>query len=51
VRRHQCPRERRGLDADLTEVIVNMVSTGSVLGITAAVNRFRKRVPQAKVVI
>lgn len=43
------PHEERGLSADLNEVIVNLVSTGSAVAIAAAVKNFRNRVPRAKV--
>jgi len=43
------PREQRGLGADVNEVIVNLVSTGSVVAITAAGKRFRERFPHHKV--
>jgi len=43
------PYEERGLSADLNEVIVNPVSTGSAVAIAAAVKNFRNRVPRAKV--
>jgi hypothetical protein len=43
------PEERRGLGADANEVIVNLVSTGSVVAIAAAVKQFRTRFPRHKI--
>jgi hypothetical protein len=43
------PEEHRGLGADVNEVIVNLVSTGSALAIAAAVKQFRTRFPRHKV--
>jgi hypothetical protein len=43
------PHEQRGLGADLNEVAVNLVSTGTAVAIGAAVHRFLKRFPKAKV--
>jgi len=45
------PTEERGLGADAAQVVIQMVATGGVLGITAAVNKFRARVKHAKVTI
>lgn len=41
--------EQRGLGADVTQVVVNLVSTGTGAAIALAVKRFRERAPQAKV--
>jgi hypothetical protein len=43
------PREERSLGADVNAVVVTLVSTGTIAGITAAVARFRKWAPRAKV--
>jgi hypothetical protein len=43
------PREERSLGADVNEVVVYLVSTGTLAGITAAVRRFRKWAPRCKV--
>jgi hypothetical protein len=43
------PQEHRGLGADVNEVIVNLVSTGSVVAIAAAVKQFRARFPRHKI--
>lgn len=43
------PEEQRGIGGDLNEVVVNLVSTGTVVAIGAAVKKFRERVPRAKV--
>jgi hypothetical protein len=42
-------REERGLGADVNEVIVSLVSTDSAVAIAAAVKKFRKWAPRAKV--
>jgi hypothetical protein len=43
------PREERGLGADVNEVAVYLVSTGTLAGIVAAVRKFRKWAPRCKV--
>jgi hypothetical protein len=43
------PREERGLATDVTAVVINLVSTGSAVGIAAAVKQFRQRFPKATV--
>jgi hypothetical protein len=43
------PREERGLAADVNDAVVQMVATGSVMAIAAAVRNFRNRVPRATV--
>jgi hypothetical protein len=45
------PREQRGLGADINEVLVSLVSTGSAVGIGTAVKQFRQRFPKATVKI
>jgi hypothetical protein len=41
------PPEERGLATDVTAVVINLVSTGSAVGIAAAVKQFRQRFPKA----
>jgi hypothetical protein len=41
--------EHRGLGADATQVVINLVSTGPIAAIGAAVKRFRALVPHGKV--
>jgi hypothetical protein len=43
--------ESRGLGTEVTMVVVQMVGTGGVAAITAAVNKFRNRVKHAKVTV
>ncbi len=40
------PREER---VDVTAVVINLLSTGSAVGIAAAVKQFRQRFPKAAV--
>lgn len=37
------PDERRGLGADVNDVVTSLVSTGTVVAMTAAVDKFRQR--------
>lgn len=39
------------ITSDVNQVIVSLVSSGSLMAITAAVKKFRERVPHAKVVV
>lgn len=41
--------EHRGLGADATQVVINLISTGTIVAIGAAVKRFRALVPHGKV--
>lgn len=43
------PQERRGLGADINEVVVSLVSSGTLLAITAGVRKFRERFPRHKI--
>jgi len=43
------PREERGLAADVTTVVINLVSARLAAGIAAAARQFRRRFPKATV--
>jgi hypothetical protein len=43
------PPDRPGLEADASEVVVSVASTGSAVAIAAAVRKFRNRVRRARV--
>jgi hypothetical protein len=43
------PHEERGLGTDINGVIVNLVSTGTVVAIAAAVKKFREWAPRCRV--